>query len=77
MRRGPGPPRFPPFPAGAAGPSADEDPVDLSAGSLFASLLVSTVGLFLFLYGKKTLRFPQLSSGLVLMIFPYFVPGAG
>jgi hypothetical protein len=51
--------------------------VDLSAGSLFASLLVSTVGLFLFLYGKKTLRFPQLSSGLVLMIFPYFVPGAG
>lgn len=50
--------------------------MDLSAGSLFASLLVSTVGLGLFLYGKKATRIPQLVVGLALMGFPYFVSGA-
>jgi len=50
--------------------------VDLSAGSLFAGLLVSTVGTGLFLYGKKSLRPPHLVSGLVLMALPLVVPGA-
>ncbi len=49
--------------------------MDLSAGTLLASLLVSSIGLGFFLYGKKEVRFPQLVAGLVLMIYPYFVAG--
>jgi hypothetical protein len=30
----------------------------------------------LFHYGRKTTRMPQLVSGLTLMLFPMFVPGA-
>ncbi len=47
--------------------------MDFSAGSLFASLVVSSVGLGFFLYGKKQARFPQLLTGLALMGLPYFV----
>jgi hypothetical protein len=46
----------------------------LTAGSLFASLVVSGVGLVLTSYGKKLARPPQLIAGLVMMIYPYFVP---
>ncbi len=46
------------------------------AETLFASLVVSSIGLALFLYGKKQGRPPQLGVGLALMIFPYFVPSA-
>ena len=47
--------------------------MDLSAGSLFASLGVSTVGFGIFLYGKKQVRIPPLVVGLLMMIYPYFV----
>jgi hypothetical protein len=50
--------------------------MDLSAGNLFASMVVSTVGLGFFLYGKKASRPPQLAAGVALMVFPYFVDGA-
>jgi len=50
--------------------------MDFSASTLVASLVVSSVGLALFLYGKKQPRFPQLVVGLVMMIYPYFVVGA-
>jgi hypothetical protein len=50
--------------------------MDFSAGGLFASLVVSTVGFGFFLYGKKASRPPQLVVGLVLMLFPYFIDGA-
>lgn len=49
--------------------------MDLSAGPLIASLLIGSLGLGLFLYGKKAERMPQLVTGLTLMVFPYFVPG--
>ena len=49
--------------------------MDLSPGTLVASLLVSTAGFGLFLYGKKQLRMPQLAVGLVLMVYPYFTTG--
>jgi hypothetical protein len=49
--------------------------MDISAGSLFAMLVISTVGFSLFLYGKKQVRLPQLVTGVVLMVFPYFVGG--
>jgi hypothetical protein len=50
--------------------------MDLSPGTLIASMLVSTVGFGFFLYGKKQVRLPQLATGVVLMAYPYFVGGA-
>ena len=50
--------------------------IDLSPSTLFAGMLISSIGFGLFLYGKKATRFPQLVTGLILMAFPYFVPGA-
>lgn len=47
--------------------------VDLSPGSLFASLIIGAVGLTLFLYGKRQERLPQLATGMTLMVYPYFV----
>jgi len=48
----------------------------MSAPALFASLLVSTVGVGLFMYGKKLRRTPQAAGGIVLMVGPYFFHGA-
>ncbi len=45
-----------------------------SSGALIASLLISTVGLAMFVYGRKQRRVPQLAAGVLLMVFPYFVP---
>ncbi|MCB9878195.1 MAG: hypothetical protein H6835_11405 [Planctomycetes bacterium] len=50
--------------------------MDLSVGSLFTMLVVSSIGLGLYLYGKKQARAPQLVAGVVMMGFPYFVTGA-
>jgi len=49
--------------------------MDLTPASLFANLLVSAVGAGIFLYGKKQRRVPQLVTGLLLMVYPYFVDG--
>jgi len=49
--------------------------VDLSFGTLAASLIVSGVGFGLFIYGKREVRGPQLLTGLTLMVYPYFVSG--
>ena len=51
--------------------------MDLSPGWLFASLAVSTVGLGLFLYGKKQTRLPQFLVGLALLIESVSVPSLG
>jgi hypothetical protein len=48
--------------------------MDLEAGSLVASLIVSSIGFVVFAYGKKLGRLPQVAVGLVLMGFPYLVP---
>ena len=42
--------------------------------ALFVSLVISCVGLGLTSYGKKMARLPQLVVGLVLLVYPYFVP---
>jgi hypothetical protein len=42
--------------------------------SLVAGFLVSSIGYVLFSYGRKLTRPPQMCGGLVLMVFPYFVP---
>jgi hypothetical protein len=39
---------------------------------LILSIFPSTVGLALFIYGKKQHRFPQLLCGILLMVYPYF-----
>ncbi|MEO8185663.1 MAG: hypothetical protein ABI895_43215 [Deltaproteobacteria bacterium] len=44
--------------------------------TLLAGLFVSSIGFVLLRYGKKMSRPPQLMVGLVLMVYPYFVPGA-
>lgn len=46
----------------------------MDPGSLAASLVVSSIGLVAFMYGKKQERLPQVICGLLLMVFPYFVP---
>ena len=50
--------------------------MDLSLSSILASTLVGSIGYVLFHYGRKCARMPQLVSGLTLMLFPLFVPGA-
>lgn len=40
---------------------------------LFVSFFVSLVGLALFMYGKKQSRVPQMLTGLILMVYPYFI----
>ena len=42
--------------------------------SLVAGFFVSSVGYVLFSYGRKLSRIPQMCGGLILMVFPYFVP---
>ena len=48
--------------------------VNLDASSLIAGFVVSGVGFVLFSYGRKLSRIPQMCGGLILMVFPYFVP---
>jgi hypothetical protein len=45
----------------------------VDAGGLFLSLLISTVGLAYFVYGKKRPSFPFMLSGAVMMVFSYFL----
>lgn len=47
--------------------------LEFSPGSLFASMIIGTIGLSVFLYGKKQQRLPQLIAGMALMGYPYFV----
>lgn len=47
-----------------------------SAIALFASLLLSTVGVGLFIYGRKQRRGPHFAAGIALMGGPYFFSGA-
>lgn len=50
--------------------------MEMTDTAMFASLLVSSIGLSLFVYGKKQVRAPQLSVGLALMVLPYAVGSA-
>jgi hypothetical protein len=49
--------------------------VNLSAGWIVASLIVSSVGFILLNYGRKFARLPQIVVGVAMLIYPYFVPG--
>jgi hypothetical protein len=50
--------------------------MDFSPAALFVSSLTGSVGLGLFLYGKRQARAPQLTAGLLLMSVPFVIPGA-
>lgn len=45
----------------------------MDANSLLASVLISSVGVGLLIYGKKQQRFPHLMVGFVLVAYTYFV----
>ena len=47
--------------------------MELDATWLLLSLIPSSVGLVLFMYGKKQERLPQLVVGFLMMIYPYLV----
>lgn len=49
--------------------------MSLDGNSILSSLLVSGIGFVVFTYGRKQTRFPQVVTGIVLMVFPYFVAG--
>jgi predicted membrane protein len=46
----------------------------VDVGLLLWGLLFSSIGLGFFLYGKKQRAAVPLVCGLVLMIYPYFIP---
>ena len=50
--------------------------MDVDANSLLAGLLVSSIGFVLFVYGRKMRRVPHVGAGIVLFVYPYFVPSA-
>ena len=45
----------------------------MNGNALLASLVIGSVGLGLFMYGKRQRRVPHLAAGVVLMVYPYFV----
>jgi hypothetical protein len=47
--------------------------MDVSAGPMIASLMVSVVGFAIFWFGRKQRRVPHLAAGILLMVFPYFI----
>jgi hypothetical protein len=51
--------------------------LDLDPGYVLASMLVSGIGYVLFMYGRKQRRFPHAATGIVLLIYPYFVTNIG
>lgn len=46
---------------------------EISGSELMVGMVTSTIGMGIFLYGKKSDRFPQIFAGLGLMAFPIAV----
>ncbi len=46
-----------------------------SGPALLVSFLFGTIGLGVFLYGKRQARLLLVAGGLALMLYPYFIPG--
>ncbi len=44
-------------------------------GELFVGMIMGSIGLGYFVYGRKNGRVVALACGLLLMVFPYFVGG--
>jgi hypothetical protein len=50
--------------------------MDFDAGTLLVSFIVGSVGFVLLVYGKKQTRVPHMVTGILMMVYPYFVPSA-
>lgn len=50
--------------------------MSLDTNALPASLFVGGIGFVLLSYGLKMKRFPQVLTGIALLVFPYFAGGA-
>lgn len=50
--------------------------MSFNPSTLLMSLLVSSVGFVLLVYGRKQARVPHLVFGIVLVIYPFFVKSA-
>ena len=48
--------------------------MDIDMGGLVVSMLFGSIGLGMFIYGRKMGRTVPLAAGLLLMIVPYFIP---
>ena len=46
---------------------------DFDANTILMSLLVGSIGMVCFMYGKRQERLPQVIVGVLLMVYPYFV----
>lgn len=46
-----------------------------SASQILASLIFSVIGIYVFRHGKKTLNYPVILTGVVMMIYPLFTSG--
>lgn len=46
--------------------------MDLDTMFLMLALIPSGIGFVLFVYGRRAGRWPQLVTGLVFMVYPYF-----
>ena len=53
------------------------DRVVFDPAFLFASMCVSGAGFVLLSYGRQQRRFPHMATGLVLLVYPYFVSSVG
>jgi len=53
------------------------DGMSLDPAALLASILISGVGFGLFGYGKKLRRTPHIATGILMMVYPYFISSAG
>ena len=49
----------------------------MNATTLFVWTVIGSVGLGLFIYGKKQRRAPHLAAGVLFMVYPYFVSSLG
>ena len=47
--------------------------MDLDGNALLLSFAISSVGLGVFVYGKRQSRFPHLLAGATMMAYSYFV----
>lgn len=48
--------------------------MDFDPWSILLSFAAGSIGLVLFVYGRKHARIPHLVGGLALMVYPYFAP---
>jgi len=44
--------------------------------TIFVAIFLSLIGMALVLYGRKQGRWPHITVGLLLLVYPYFVPNA-